>query len=114
MSRVICCIASPDVSHRLPEIFAEPDTYDPDRFSPDRAEDRAVPFSLIAFGGGMHRCIGMHFAYTEMKVLFSMLLRRYELKLVAPAPRPTEGPGPSKPQAPCYVQYQRRGPGSQR
>jgi sterol 14alpha-demethylase len=101
-------IVSPEFSHRLPDVFPDPDRYDPDRYLPERAEDRGVPFSLIGFGGGMHRCLGMYFAYTEMKVLLTMLLQRYELELVDPDPIQIVGPQITQPQVPCYVRYRRR------
>src|SRR5262249_49736015 len=54
---------SPAISHRIPEIFADPSCYDPDRFAPPREEDRRTPYALIGFGGGKHRCLGLAFAY---------------------------------------------------
>jgi hypothetical protein len=38
-----------------------------------------------------HRCLGVHFAYLEMKVILSMLLRTY--KTGAGRPRPASRPG---------------------
>lgn len=99
---------SPAVSHRLPDIFTDPDCYDPDRFSPGRAEDRKTPNSLIGFGGGLHRCLGIHFAYTSMKVILSLLLQRYTLELVDPLPQSVPGPAINRPRKPCLVRYRRR------
>ena len=59
----------PPLSHQLPEVFREPARYDPLRFAPGRAEDRQHPFALIGFGGGMHKCAGMHLALHEMSVI---------------------------------------------
>jgi sterol 14-demethylase len=84
-------IVCPPLSHRLPEVFTNPDRYDPDRFSPERAEDRTTPFSLVTFGGGGHRCLGMHYAYAVVKVVLTLLLQRYALRLVQPGS--TEPPG---------------------
>lgn len=40
----------PANSMRVPEAFSNPDTYDPDRFMPDRAEDKKKPYTFIGFG----------------------------------------------------------------
>src|SRR5262249_55584914 len=50
-------LISPTVSHRLPEVFRDPDSFDPDRFMPPREEDKR-DFAYIAFGGGRHKCLG--------------------------------------------------------
>jgi sterol 14-demethylase len=100
----------PPVSHRLPEVFPNPDLYQPERFSPERGEDRSDPFALANFGGGAHRCLGMQFAFHEMKVILSLLLTRYELELDSPDPLPDYGLGIMRPAAPCIVKYRRRPP----
>jgi retinoid hydroxylase len=66
-------------THRLPEIYAEPDLFDPDRFALPRAEDTKHPYSLIGFGGGAHSCIGVEFAKMEMKLILGILLDNYDL-----------------------------------
>ncbi len=73
--------ASPRVSHRIAEIFPEPEKFDPDRYLEDRKED-AQPFSWIAFGGGKHKCTGNAFAMLQLKAIFSILLRRYTFELI--------------------------------
>ncbi len=69
---------SPMLTHRLPEIYANPDSFDPDRFAPPREEDKQHPFSLVGFGGGSHVCLGYQFAQMEMKIFMSLLLRHYD------------------------------------
>ena len=73
--------ASPRVSHRIADIFPEPEKFDPDRYSEERQED-ARPFSWIAFGGGKHKCTGNAFAMLQLKAIFSILLRRYTFELI--------------------------------
>jgi sterol 14-demethylase len=101
-------MVSPAVSHRISSSFAEPSRYDPDRFMPPREEDRRTPYSLIGFGGGKHRCIGLAFAYQQIKVIWSVLLKRYEFSLVDSAPQPDYTSLVVGPRAPCLVRYQRR------
>jgi sterol 14alpha-demethylase len=99
-------LVSPAVSHRLPELYPEPDSFRPDRYegNPDAMH------GLVGFGGGVHRCLGVHFAYLEMKVIVSMLVRDYDLELVDPDPRPVPGTKTKWPQRPCRVRYRRRVP----
>jgi sterol 14-demethylase len=73
--------ASPRVSHRIADIFPDPDKFDPDRYSETRQED-AKPFSWVAFGGGKHKCTGNAFAMLQLKAIFSILLRRYTFELI--------------------------------
>jgi sterol 14alpha-demethylase len=101
-------LVSPAVGHRRPEAFADPERFDPDRFAPPREEDRATPFSLIGFGGGRHRCIGLAFAHQQIKIIWSVLLRRFDFELVDPAPRPDYATFVVGPRAPCRVRYRRR------
>lgn len=97
----------PAIAHRLPEVFARPDTYDPLRFSPERAEDRR-PYSLVAFGAGLYRCPGASFGTNEMKCIVSLLLQRYALKLEDANPRRDYEMGVIRPGPPCRVRYTRR------
>ncbi|KAL3613974.1 hypothetical protein CASFOL_042048 [Castilleja foliolosa] len=78
---------SPAFANRLPHIFKDPDSYDPDRFSPGREKDKAAgAFSYISFGGGRHGCLGEPFAYLQIKAIWSHLLRNFEMELVSPFP----------------------------
>ena len=99
--------AAPSISHRMPEVFPEPERYVPERFSPARDESR-TPHSLIGFGGGVHRCAGVNFAYLEMKVALTLLLQHYEFNLLNPDPQPVAGAMTKWPASPCLVSYQRR------
>ncbi|WP_309744782.1 MULTISPECIES: cytochrome P450 [unclassified Chamaesiphon] len=66
------------MTHQMPEIYKDPESFDPDRFAPLREEDKKYPYSLIGFGGGAHSCIGMEFANMEMKIILSTLLQKYD------------------------------------
>jgi retinoid hydroxylase len=72
--------------HRMERYFANPNTFDPDRFAPPREEDRKTPYSLVTFGGGPRLCIGVNFANIEVKALAVDVLRRYELTPVEAYP----------------------------
>jgi cytochrome P450 len=69
------------ISHRLQEIYPEPQ-----RFRPRRWEGFAPsPYEYLPFGVGVHGCIAAGFAMMEMKVVLAMVLQRYRLTLVPKA-----------------------------
>ena len=74
-------ITSPAVSSRLPSVFKNPDTFDPDRFSPERNEQK-TPFAYLGFGGGRHACLGQQFGLMQAKTIVSVLLRNYTFEAV--------------------------------
>jgi cytochrome P450 len=66
------------LNHLLPEYWTDPLTFDPERFAEDRREDRSHRFAYMPFGGGVHKCIGMHFGTQEVKTIAHELVRRFE------------------------------------
>jgi cytochrome P450 len=65
-------------SHRIPEVFAEPEAFVPERFTPERKA--ALPRGgYVPFGGGQRICIGKRFGQTEVKLVATMLLQRLRL-----------------------------------
>jgi sterol 14-demethylase len=97
------------VSNRMPEVFRDPDRFDPERYGPGREEDRHV-FAWIPFGAGRHRCVGAAFAMMQLKAIFSILLRRYAFELDQPPEsyRPDHSKMVVQLQQPCRVRYRRR------
>jgi cytochrome P450 len=65
-------------SHRLPEVFPEPDEFRPERFL-DRAPGT---YTWIPFGGGVRRCVGATFAQMEMQVVLRTIAQRVRLEAV--------------------------------
>lgn len=96
-----------EIAHRLPDVFDEPERYDPLRYSPGRAEDKADRFNLIGFGGGVHKCTGMNFANNEISVITTLLLQQFDLELVTQNPNVSRGAGANKP-ASTIIRYRRR------
>jgi cytochrome P450 len=62
-------------SHLMPEYWTDPGAFDPERFSPERREDRSHRMAWEPFGGGVHKCIGLHFGGLEVKAVLHRLLR---------------------------------------
>jgi cytochrome P450 len=68
-------------SHRLPDVFPEPEAFVPERFTPERKA--ALPKgAYVPFGGGSRICIGKRFGQTEVKVVATTILQRFRLELV--------------------------------
>ncbi len=72
---------NPAFVHRRPDYFADPLTFNPDRFLVEK-EDEKVPYAWIGFGGGMHGCLGEMIARLEIKALATALFRRFDLTLL--------------------------------
>jgi cytochrome P450 len=70
---------SPYVTHRLPELWSDPLTFNPDRWL---ADDVASPYSYVPFGGGYRRCIGFALALLEIKAVLVAVIQRARLSLV--------------------------------
>ncbi|XP_078079041.1 cytochrome P450 26C1-like [Mustelus asterias] len=62
-------------------VYLNPDTFDPDRFGPERDESKAGRFNYLPFGGGVRSCIGKELAQVILKTLAIELTRaaRWEL-----------------------------------
>jgi cytochrome P450 len=66
-------------SHRLPDVFREPDAFIPERFAPER-KVKLPRGAYVPFGGGSRICIGKRFGQTEVKTLATVLLQRFRLE----------------------------------
>jgi cytochrome P450 len=65
-------------SHRIPEVFPDPEAFIPERFTRERKA--ALPRgAYVPFGGGRRICIGKRFGQTEVKLVATMLLQRLRL-----------------------------------
>ncbi|KAL6654838.1 hypothetical protein ACP70R_008303 [Stipagrostis hirtigluma subsp. patula] len=96
-------------NNNIPYIYKDPGLYDPDRFGHGREEDRAGgKFSYTAFGGGRHSCPGEAFAYMQMKVIWSHLLRNFELVLLSPFPETSWASIVPEPKGKVMVDFKRR------
>ncbi len=71
---------SPLYTHRMEEWWDKPHNFDPDRFG--RNEHKKHPFMWAPFGGGAHKCIGLHFAGMVFKCVLADLLPKYRLKFI--------------------------------
>jgi cytochrome P450 len=71
-------IYSSHVTHRMPEIYA-----DPYKFNPFRWETiKPSAYEYFPFNAGPRRCLGAEFAMMELKITLAMLLQRFRFSLV--------------------------------
>jgi cytochrome P450 len=62
-------------SHRIPEVFPEPEAFVPERFTRERKA--ALPRgAYVPFGGGRRVCIGKRFGQLEVKLVTTMFLQQ--------------------------------------
>ena len=86
-------------THHAEEYWPDPERFDPLRFTRE-AEKARHKYAWVPFGGGAHMCLGLHFAYMQVKVLMVQLLTRYRITLAEgasgewrpwPIPKPKDG-----------------------
>src|SRR5258707_15362400 len=65
----------------MPEYYADPERFLPERFDPDYGEAHP-PYAYIPFGMGPRSCIGSGFALMELKTLIPVILQRFQPDLV--------------------------------
>ena len=81
--------------------WPEPNKFDPLRFTPENSAGRHK-YAWVPFGGGAHMCLGLHFAYMQIKILMHAMLTQNRIVLqggpdyepkwqVFPIPQPRDG-----------------------
>ena len=85
--------------HGMAEHWPDPTRFDPMRFTPE-ASRRRHKYAWVPFGGGAHMCLGLHFAYMQIKLLMWHMLRDHRIDAAIgagdkwqawPIPRPRDG-----------------------
>jgi cytochrome P450 len=78
-------VVSPYVMHHHPAYWENPESFDPQRFLPERAAGRPR-YAYFPFGGGPRMCIGNSLALTEAQLLLATITQRYHLELATDPP----------------------------
>ena len=93
------CGVNPLFTHHMPEVWPDPDRFDPLRFT-DEAQRNRHRFAYVPFGGGAHMCLGLHFAYMQAKCFARHFLQNLRVSLpkgeqpdwqMWPIPKPKDG-----------------------
>ena len=69
------------MTHHLPELYPNPERFDPDRWR----SNEPSPFAYLPFGAGPRLCIGYAFSMTMLRITLAMILQRYRLSLAPDA-----------------------------
>ncbi|CAL1296038.1 unnamed protein product [Larinioides sclopetarius] len=68
------CVVYTYYLHRDPEIYPDPERFDPDRFS---RENRIPEYAFVPFSVGPRNCIGFKYAEIESKIIVAQILRNF-------------------------------------
>jgi cytochrome P450 len=74
-------VVSQYVMHRDARFFSNPETFDPDRWTPE-FKSTLPKYAYFPFGGGPRQCIGESFAWMEAILLLTTLAQRWKVTLV--------------------------------
>ncbi|WP_026607857.1 cytochrome P450 [Methylocapsa acidiphila] len=77
-------LISPWVTHRDPRYFAQPEKFDPDRWS-EKTNEPSEKYAYFPFSGGERQCIGKSYATMEAVLLLATILQGFRLELVPEA-----------------------------
>lgn len=101
------CLVSVIGIHRRPELFADPDRFEPERFLGDK-EKQLPRCAYLPFGAGPRVCIGNHFALMEGHVLLATIARHARFELATSKPVELEPLVTLRPKGGLPVRVQRR------
>lgn len=104
-----------DDVHQDSAIYPDPETWDPSRYMPHRAEDKKKPHAFIGWGAARHPCLGMRFAKLEQNIIVSFFVAMFDFEVTDREGRSMElpktdrnGHSASKPSKPVYLKYRVR------
>ena len=103
-------IVSNAIAQRLPEVFEEPNEFNPSRWT-DFDISKLPKYSFIGFGAGIHTCMGESFAFMQIRTILSVILSTYEMELMTPFPEPNYEAMVVPPKGPNLVKFKLRSKG---
>ncbi|MFK7975442.1 MAG: cytochrome P450 [Halioglobus sp.] len=95
-------------THYMGQYWSNPEVFDPNRFSSERAEHKQHPYCWVPFSGGAHMCIGLHFAIMQIKLVMFEMLRNYQWSLPAEYEMPVQQSPISKPKDDLPIYFEPR------
>jgi len=66
--------------HRDEKLYANPNTFDPENFTPERVKERDS-VEWLPFGEGPRNCIGMRFGQMQTRIGLSFLLKDFKFSV---------------------------------
>ncbi len=75
-------ILSQWVTHRIPELWGDPNVFRPERWDPENGQ-KVPQGAYFPFGAGPRICIGMPFAQLEAKLILMSILQKYTPRTVS-------------------------------
>ncbi|MBN2549360.1 MAG: cytochrome P450 [Anaerolineales bacterium] len=100
-------VLSPYITHRLPDIWDQPDAFIPERF----AKNAPVSYpkhAYLPFGAGPRVCLGNNFALLEVVIALAMAAPRFRLEVVDPQPVGFAFRGTTRPTKDIYLKISAR------
>ena len=73
----------PIMTQRDPEIYPDPNEFNPDRFLGKRPN----VFEYFPFGGGRRLCAGYAFANYQLRLVIGTIIKEYDVELAGPPPK---------------------------
>jgi cytochrome P450 len=74
-------VMSPWLTHHNALYWENPESFDPERFTPQRSRDRPQ-YAYYPFGGGSRMCIGDRFSIMEQTLALAMTAQRFEVQVL--------------------------------
>lgn len=80
-------VVSQWVLHRDPQLYPDPERFDPERWREEAARRRSLPkFAYLPFGAGPRVCVGASLALTESALVLATLMQRFRFSLSSTEP----------------------------
>ena len=102
-------IVSPYLTHRLPDLWPDPQRFDPDRWAAGTAHS---DMAYYPFGGGIHLCIGKYLFRVEALLALAALHSAFRITVRAPRGLRLRGSLALQPRYPVYVELNVRTTGT--
>lgn len=95
--------------HYNPDIYPEPDRFDPERFSEENKRSRDNN-AYLPFGNGPRNCLGMRFSLIEIKIALANILSKFRFESCDKTPEKLEidSSGFGRPKIPIILKIKKR------
>lgn len=95
--------------HYDPDLYPEPDVFDPERFNEENKQKRDSN-AYLPFGNGPRNCLGMRFALLEIKLSLANILNKFRFETCEKTPDKIEidSSGFARPKTPVILAIKNR------